>query len=86
MTDISAGRKCFFITTPDFLVVKASAIHQSRVSCALDEVSGRALPGLGVTASIVNEKNVAITSAMPKVRVPADKPTAIRANVKMASD
>jgi len=53
----------FFIKTPGLLVVKASAVHQSRVEVALDDVSGRALSSLGATASIVKEKNVAITSA-----------------------
>jgi len=84
--EISTGSRNLFITTPDLLVVEASAIHQSRVEDALDEVSVNASSSIGGAASTVNEKNVASISAMPKVRVPADKPTAIQANVKMASD
>ena len=85
-TDISTGKTYFFITTPDLLVVEASAAHQSQVEGGYDEVSVFSSSSVGVATSIVNEKNAASTSAMPIVRVPADKPTAIQANVKKASD
>lgn len=60
-------------------------MHQFSLEIVLDNVSVRFSLSLGGATSIVIAKNVAIDIAMPKDRVPADRPTAMAAKVKNAS-